>query len=368
MVKILLTGDVHLGRNYAKESPEIADKYKKARMQSLKNAVDTGNRENCEYLVVAGDLFDKVRGLSPEIYKEVSEILSSFDGEVLVLPGNHDYYDSEKDALWKKFESISGSNTRIFKENKPYRTGNVVFYPCICHDKISAENALGWLKEIEVKDPACYHVGIAHGAIEGLSYDKNQAYYYMTKKELHDCGMDAWLIGHTHIPYPETGEGIQSENIFNAGTPQQTDIADNATGEVFIIEIKDDRQVELHRKKTGVISFVRKNIDLQHGESMEKTLEFKDLDPAETSLRVILTGTAQEADYNDRNSIYDKLRRDYIKVEVIDDGLRKEITADMINRETSEGTVMNRLLNMYADDQEMLNLTYDLMVSCKGGK
>ena len=31
--------------------------------------------------------------------------------------------------------------------------------------------------------------------------DKN--YYFMSKKELEDIPVDIWLLGHTHVDYPE---------------------------------------------------------------------------------------------------------------------------------------------------------------------
>ena len=84
----------------------------------------------------------------------------------------------KKKSAEKKFEEYSGASTRVFKETKAYQIGDVWFYPCICHDKHSKVNALGWLKNQQDRERDFYHIGIAHGAIEGLSYDRNQEYYY----------------------------------------------------------------------------------------------------------------------------------------------------------------------------------------------
>lgn len=366
MIKILLTGDLHLGRSYQKEDPDVARKYTAARMLALENAVSIANQENCDFFVIAGDLFDKVNGIPVSLQKQVCRSLDEFLGQaVLILPGNHDYYDAETDVLWKKFEEYSGASTRVFKENKAYQIGDVCFYPCICHDKHSKVNALGWVKEGDRSEEACFHIGIAHGAIEGLSYDRNQEYYYMTNQELRSLHMDAWLIGHTHTIYPAILDAGTEQRIFNAGTPQQTDIADSSIGEVFVLEIQDDKRILAKKKKTGVIRFVKRSVSVEPGQSLEEALDFPDLQGEETVLRVLVSGVAGAWEYERRNQIYEALRSRFIKTEIDDSGLRKEITAEMIRRETVDGSLMNQLLNKYVGDTELLNLAYDLAASCK---
>ena len=92
-----------------------------------------------------------------------------------------------------------------------------------------------------------------------------------------------------------------------------------------------------------------------------------DLVPGSTSLRIVISGIATTDDYDNRNKIYETLRADYIEVKVDDKKLQKEITAEEINRETIEGSVINQLLHSYLDDLELLNLAYDLVGSCKEG-
>lgn len=367
MIKILLTGDLHLGKKYQKEASDVMERYCDARIQALQNAVVIANRENCDYFVIAGDLYDKRTGIAVLLHKQVCNILNDFSGEaILILPGNHDYYTPD-DVLWKTFEEYSGSNIRVFKKNEKYQDGNVVFYPCICHDRISKTNALEWLSEETERDSELYHIGIAHGAIEGLSYDKKQEYYLMTQQELLSCHMDAWLIGHTHIAYPSVFDNTVDQRIFNAGTPQQTDIADGSIGEVFILEIDENKKITAKREQTGVIRFVKKTVVLQHGQELKEALNFPDLEPESTSLRVELSGIALADDYDNRHQIYEDLNRSYIKADIKDEKLRKEITPEMVNKETIEGSLLNQLLNSYLEDSELLNLAYDLAISCKEG-
>ena len=78
MIKILHTGDLHIGREYKKqeqENREIAKKYRRARVQALENIVRIANEESCDYLIIAGDLYDK-KEISLSLQKEVCSILN----------------------------------------------------------------------------------------------------------------------------------------------------------------------------------------------------------------------------------------------------------------------------------------------------
>lgn len=388
MIKILHTGDLHIGREYRKqeqENVEIAKRYRRARVQALENIVEIANEENCDYLVIAGDLYDK-KEISLALQKEVCSILGGYSGTILVLPGNHDYYEGEDDKLWGRFLELSGENIILARENREIEMDKVCFYPCICHDRYSQENALGWLKEEEnleenreqnadFSKKEKIRIGIAHGALEGLSYDKERKYYYMTRAELETCKMDLWLLGHTHIPYPNQDEMV-GERILNAGTHQPTDIADNADGSVFLIELFEDsskestrsiQKISVRKIPTAMIHFEKIEINLEHGESLRDKIEktVLGMDRENTTLRLFISGTALEEEYEKRQSIYRDYEEEFLKFEVQDMELHPEITREKIKRETLEGSIENQLLMKYLDNPELLNLAFELVKSCK---
>lgn len=330
-----------------------------------------------------------------------------------MLPGNHDYYEGEDDKLWGRFLELSGENVIVVRENKEIEFGEICFYPCICHDRYSQENALGWLmsgedcrksasygesknedrkkpygeekndrKDIQKKqEREQIKIGIAHGALEGLSYDKERKYYYMTREELERCQMDLWLLGHTHMPNPDREEML-GERILNVGTHQQTDIADNARGAIFLIELPIEELEELREKKerekffkkihvrkimTGVICFEKRGISLVHGESLAERIEkvIRDMDSQNTTLRLTVSGTVLEEEYERRGEIYREYETRFLKFEVQDLNLQPEITREKILRETLEGSVENELLMKYLDEPEILNLAFELVRECK---
>lgn len=368
MMKILHTGDLHIGREYKTVESSVAALYRQARLDALGNIIRIAGTENCNYMVIAGDLFDS-HNPPASLISAVCEMLNQCPCPVLIVPGNHDYCQDE-DKLWAKVKStIDDTKIKVLDQCEAYDMSDAVFYACPCNDRYSDHNQLAWLKVNRNRDSKKFNIGIAHGAIEGLSYDSAGKYYFMEMHELEGLGMDLWLIGHTHIPFP-SGEIIKGQHIFNAGTHQQTDIADNSEGSVFVIDIADDKTVSARKVHTGTISFARKELNLAHGKSLQESLMgiVNSLDnPERTTLRLTISGIAPAEEYADRKSIYDNISKELLFFNPIDFDLQPEFTADTIDTETIVGTPENALLKGYLDRPELLNLAMDLIRSCKNG-
>lgn len=368
-MKILHTGDLHLGREYKTVGSSVADVYRQARLDALDNIIRIAGNENCDYVVIAGDLFDS-HNPPATLISTVCEALNKFPCPVLVLPGNHDYCQKD-DKLWAMVKSmIDDTKIKILDQCEAYNMGNIMFYACPCNDRYSDHNQLTWLKNNLALDPKKINIGIAHGAIEGLSFDNAGKYYFMEMRELEELGMDLWLLGHTHIPYP-ADDIIRGQRIFNAGTHQQTDISDNSKGSVFVIDIDDHKNVTARKICTGTIAFIRKELILVHGKSLQEALEeiVNSLDdPKHTTLRLIISGFASAEEYENREKIYDRISKDILFFDPKDFDLQPEFTAEMIDAETAEGTPENALLKGYLKNPELLNLAMDLVRSCTKGE
>ena len=102
MVKIFVTGDNHFGKKYDRY-PEIKDRLIQSRFESFKDMVRKAEAEGCDLFIVTGDLFDNINTIKATDVKQIVDILASFSGSVIVLPGNHDYYTGDE-KIWKDFE------------------------------------------------------------------------------------------------------------------------------------------------------------------------------------------------------------------------------------------------------------------------
>ena len=377
MVKLFVTGDNHIGRKYDRY-PEIKAKLIESRFECLQDMVRKAEEEGCDFFVVTGDLFDNINSIKVGDVKKVVKILAAFNGRVLVLPGNHDYYTGD-DKVWRDFENALSStdhNITVLNEFKQYTFDDVgdkdiIIYPAFCHSKHSEENNLGWIKNTEIDVDASVNIGIAHGALKGITPDIKEEYFLMSEEELNSIPVDVWLIGHTHIAYPGNLDEIEETTgfkIFNAGTHEQTDLSNNSEGDCFIIRIeKEHERATVYAKKyiSGKIRYFDIKVQLVAGMDLKESLVKAVGGYATNSvIRVTLSGTVSKEDYEDRKKTYDEVLGKYLTFEVNDDELSEEITIEKIRSDFAETSFAAQFLEQLIDEPTELQMAYKTLQEC----
>ena len=375
MIRIFVTGDNHIGLKYA--SHEQAAILSSRRITAFEGMVESANQDNCALFAITGDMFENTYSVSKRDIKVLLDTLSKFRGTVIVLPGNHDYYDKDV-KVWQYFKDVMTSydNVMLLTEYRPYKITangeNVVLYPVLCTSLHSApgQNNLGWIKDLEIANDGAYHIGIAHGAVEGETIDNEGHYFLMKRSELEDIPVDAWLIGHTHVPFPRnlTEMFTASDKIFNAGTHVQTDVACNTEGQCFVIEISENKTVQAKKVISGNLRFYRKNISVTAG-NMENIIIRELADISDDSVvDIILTGAVSAEEYEDRASIIENMLSRFIEGTYNDYALSKLISKELIESEFPETSFSAGLLTSLLDEPKEAQLAYELLKSLKEGK
>ena len=379
MVKIFVTGDNHFGKKYDRY-PDVKDKLIQSRFDCLKEMIDKAESEACELFVVTGDLFDNINTVKVGDIKQVVDILSIFNGTVIVLPGNHDYYTgSEK--VWKDFENVMTSkehNIILIKEFRPYTFSTseetVVVYPAFCQSKHSKENNLNWIKNADIQKTGVINIGVAHGAIKGITPDMKEEYFLMTENELLGIPVDVWLIGHTHIPYPNVlheDSDTDGYKIFNAGTHEQTDLSNNTEGNGFIITIDKQESVAkvLARKYvSGKVHFydldvtVKPDSDTALSDALRVVMDGKEKNAV---VRVKVSGSIRQSEYQDKEKIYKEILGEYLTYEKEDNELSEEITVEKIRNEFAETSFAAQFMEELMENPIELQMLYQLLQDCK---
>lgn len=380
MVKIFVTGDNHIGRKYDRY-PEIKEKLIESRFDCLKDMVIKAENEGCDFFVITGDLFDNINSIRVGDVKRVVDILSDFNGRVLVLPGNHDYYTGDN-KVWRDFENALSSTDHhiiILNEFRVYSFDDVgdkdiKIFPAFCQAKHSEENNLGWINNSDIEVAEDINIGIAHGALKGITPDMREEYFLMSERELMDIPVDVWLIGHTHIAYPADLDVINETTgykIFNAGTHEQTDLHNNSEGNCFIIRIeKTDGKATVYAKKyiSGKIRYYDIKVQAGTGKSLREALEEAAEGCIKNSVvRVNISGTIPKIEYEDRNKIYEEMLGQYLAYEVNDHELSEEITLDAIRAEFAETSFAAQFMEQLINDPVELQMAYTMLHECMEG-
>lgn len=378
MLRIFVTGDNHVGMKYS--GHEQAAVLAKARIDAFEGMVRTANLERCGLFVITGDLFDTAtNSVSKKEIRELLSVLADFEGTVAVLPGNHDYYDESSPAqVWRYFrdEMAAYSNVMWLNAFRPYDlqvNGEAVrLYPAFCETKHSNpnQNNLGWMRGLEM-ERGVYHVGVAHGSVEGESPDEKGTYFPMKRAELAEIPVDAWLIGHTHVPFPRnlTAEYTTvSDNVFNAGTHVQTDVSCNTEGLCFVVEIDENKTVRAKKAVTGNLRFFRKDIAVSAND-FEAILDRELADLADNSVvDLILSGAVTMDEYDRRHQILEAALDRFVEGTYNCYELSKLITADVVTAEFAETSFSAGLLTALLDEPKEAQMVYELLKSLKEGK
>lgn len=374
-MKLFLTGDNHIGLKYA--SHEKADILAQKRITAFGPMVQAANEEGCCLFVIAGDLFENTYSISKRDIKALLDILKAFCGTVVILPGNHDYYDKDV-KLWQYVTDLlpNYDNVLLLTQNRPYTLSvgdeTAVIYPALCTSVHSApgKNNLDWIKAEEIPTDDVYRIGIAHGAVEGETIDREGQYFLMRHTELEQIPVDVWLIGHTHVPFPRniSETYCAGGRIFNAGTHVQTDVACGTEGLCFILDITQDKTVRAKKYHSGNLRFVRKEIAVSAGE-MERVIEneLRDFD-AETVVDLILTGAVTMEEYESRAMVMEGLLDRFLEGTYSDYGLSKLISEQLIDAEFPETSFSAGLLKALMDEPKEAQLAYELLKTLREGK
>jgi DNA repair protein SbcD/Mre11 len=377
-LKILHTADLHIGMTFRHYPDDLREMLMEARFSALERLVALGVDHQCHLLVIAGDLFEK-QSVAGKDLQRVKHLLSRFStGTVCILPGNHDYINDSTE-LWHTFCRDLPDNLLVLKAEKTItlQEGDytITMYPAPCHAKHSDTHNLGWLEDLmilpENRGSGHFHIGVAHGALAGISPDLSGQYYTMFPETLQRLPQDLWLLGHTHLPYPPENHP-RGAKVFNAGTPEPDGMDCRHDGSAWFIQLLENASVEAEQLKTGTLRFLDVTETVENEESFHRLKE-KYLQGipqkilSRTLLRLKLSGYLDE----EANALCQPFCREmeealaYFTVD--DSDLRVRFSPERITEEFTEGSLPAVLLQelVKSQDEDTAHLAYEIIREVK---
>lgn len=369
-LKVFHTGDLHLGMLYQNRGypEEVRQELVEARFTVLERMVERANEEECQLFVVAGDLFERLKIKEEQILR-ATRALSHFNGVCAVLPGNHDYY-TPAGFLWGKFREHSADHLVLLFDPRPYSLQDygldVVLYPAPCQAKHSPVSGLQWILKLAEKPEARWHLGLAHGTVEGFSPDFDQNYFPMKEEELSSAGLHFWFLGHTHVRIPARDEFLNNTFAY-CDTPEPDGFGCRHAGSAWIILLDDDGNVEGKAVTTGSYSFKDLEKTVSKAEEIEELARQLAKEGGRTLARVKLQGILPREDFENRRHLRDDMEEKLFYLEWDDTQLQVAISRDTIGEIFPEGSFPYLLLERLATggDQKALQMAYTLLKGVK---
>jgi DNA repair protein SbcD/Mre11 len=355
-IRIIHTADNHIGLPF-KQYPAVADRLIAERFLALERLVAIANERNAHFFVVAGDLFDSPRVKVGDIDRAAA-VLRGFDGvAAIVVPGNHDHYAGSETELWRRFRRATEGDSHIDLLAEPVvksydLEGQAVhFFPCACPSKTGAEHTIAWVAEAAAGHATGLKIGIAHGNVAGLGLDAEGRYFHMEPDELEAAGVATWLLGHIHVPFPESPAGERSP-YFMAGMHTPDSLKCRHAGSAWSIECDGDRVTRYERLAPGRISFRRVTKELVSADDVAdliKTCEA--LDAGSTVLDLQLSGRLSAAERAHLTAEIDRLRPEFLDLRQESD-IHDRIDAAQIEQRYRSGGLAQRLLTALLNDPD----------------
>ena len=349
-IRIVHTADNHIDLGFKNYPDSVRDILCSERMDALKNIVNAANKKQAHFLVVAGDLFD---GVNPNkrIIKSVVDVLGSFEGHVLILPGNHDYYTGSSSELWNRLKlDSSEKQIRVLSDPKMEEFDidgqKVQFFPCPCRTKTSKENAIGWVID-QPRTQNSIQIGIAHGNVEGLGLDTDDKYFNMSRTELRGAKMHAWLLGHIHRPFPDRG-GKDAPDFFMAGSHAPQSVLRNHAGSAWYIELNINGVLSYETINCSKIEFRRIAHTFNAIEGFGGlTGVISSLVAEKTVLDLVLDGTLNDSDFKNLSINLDNIEAKYgfVHVKAESKDVVQEISLEQIQNRFANNSFANHLLS-----------------------
>jgi DNA repair exonuclease SbcCD nuclease subunit len=369
-LKLLHTADLHIGMTFGNRGypEEVRRQLVEARFEALARLVERANEARCRLFIVAGDLFHRTN-IAAEAVARVVKILSRFQGCTAVLPGNHDYYEPYG-ALWKEFREGAFDGLVLLAEARPhplYDHGlEAVLYPAPCDRKHSPQNRLGWIGSLRERPGGRWHIGVAHGAVQGVSPDFAEQYFPMAPAELAGLKLHHWCLGHTHARYPDRAEADR-QPFFYSGTPEPDGFDCRHGGQAWIAELDDAGNGACRAVETGRFRFREVERQVRDAGDLAELQKELAAGGMNALVKLKLSGTLPEADYRARGAWFEALREALLYLERDDSELAVELTPAVIAARYPEGSFPYRLLARLAErgDREALQLAYRLIGEVK---
>lgn len=234
-MKILHTADIHLDSAFCASSPSEAAARRERQRDVLRKIFSVAKSENCDIMLIAGDLFD-TSFVTPETRELCISLFSDFGKPVVIAPGNHDpYVDGSFYKSSELPENVYVFTSRAlqyfdFPDEGITVAGFAFTSAALPQDPLEGEVPL---RQNEGKFVLC-----AHTELDALA----TRYAPISRADIERYGFDYAALGHVHnVP-------VISENIRYCGFPEGRSFDEHGDGGVLLVTLDGEGGLAVERR------------------------------------------------------------------------------------------------------------------------
>ncbi len=291
MPRFLHSADWQLGMTRHFLSEEAQARFSQDRLDAVRALGRLARDEACEFVVVAGDVFESNQVDRRTIARAI-EALRAIDVPVYLLPGNHDPLDAASVFRSPAFAQARPDHVHVLDDEEPrtVREGlEVVGAPWRTKRPLRdlAADVAGRLEP----GSGVTRVLVAHGAVDVLSPDPDDpALIGLTAAEhaLAEGRIQFLALGDRHSVTDVGSSG----RIWYAGAPEATDYGEERPGHALVVDV-DAERVDVTAHAVGHWHFVAERVELETDDDLDALETLLDglPDKERTALKLSLVGT-----------------------------------------------------------------------------
>ena len=265
MLKILHTGDIHLGAKFSGLGDKGASQREQVRA-TFKNVITTAVNERVNIVLIAGDLFDANQQPQRNIDLVIEQfnLLRQNSIPVCLIPGTHDCLDSS--SIYKKvnFEKEC-SNLKVFSNQDITYEGYPDFDLTVYgKPNLSNKSYVSPLKGLKRLTSTKFHIAMAHGSlyIPGKIAEDDHPFKI---EEIKASGMDYIALGHWHRMYPCS----EKPPAWYPGPPEWIP-EQRERGSILLVTISDSGEVKVEPRMIGLRDYDEIEIEMSEIQELTK--------------------------------------------------------------------------------------------------
>ena len=189
MIKFLHAADLHLDAAFSGHAPAEAMQRRKELREQLRTIVELANAEQCELMLLAGDLFD-----SGDAYADTLEALQNafgdFRGKIFIAPGNHDFLQRGSAYLTARWPE----NVHIFRTDAITPVELPELGCRVYGAGFTSREQPPMLEGFRAADDDLVSIMVLHGDPVNAA----SAYNPISKEQIEASGLDYLALGHVH--------------------------------------------------------------------------------------------------------------------------------------------------------------------------
>ncbi len=296
-VRFVHTSDWQLGMTRHFLAGEAQSRYSGARLDAVRAIGDLARDRGCDFVVVAGDVFDS-NLLSTQTVRRALDALSSIGVPVYLLPGNHDALDASTIYRSDVFVAECPPGVQVLDGSGAVSVGpgvELLAAPLTSRAPLS-DPAAAVLDGVQADGTR--RILVAHGQVDVLDPDGCEpASIRLARLEeaLESGAVHYVALGDRHSRLNVGRSGA----VHYSGSPEVTAFRDRRPGDVLVVDLPEQGPVRVEAVHVGAWRFVDVGRDVCTADDVASLdEELSSLRAADrTVVRHALTGTLSLTDH-----------------------------------------------------------------------